>query len=62
MAESRWTRRGDRFDLRVVVPPNATATVRLPDGSKPHTVGAGRHAFVARVKIGGPSTAAKASR
>lgn len=52
IAESRWTLRGDRFELRVVVPPNATATVRLPDGSKPQTVGAGRHVFIARLKHG----------
>ncbi|MCK2220251.1 glycoside hydrolase family 78 protein [Actinomadura sp. ATCC 31491] len=56
-AEAGWSRAGGRLELRVVVPPNATATVHLPsdtetgDGSGdgavegPVTVGSGEHVF-----------------
>jgi alpha-L-rhamnosidase len=47
--ESNWTREGDRFSLDVVVPPNTTATVVLPDGSS-RDVEPGAHAFQCKVK------------
>ena len=49
LAESAWTLRGKRLEITVVVPPNATATVRLPDGSATKEIGAGRHVFRARL-------------
>jgi alpha-L-rhamnosidase len=33
------------FALEVLVPPNASATVTLPDGSEPQRVGSGSHSF-----------------
>jgi alpha-L-rhamnosidase len=47
--ESAWTRNDGRLDLAVTVPPNATATVRLPkatldavtEGTRPLSIGSG---------------------
>jgi alpha-L-rhamnosidase len=45
-AEVRWERAGGRLELRVVVPPNATATVYLPaEPERPIGVGSGEHVF-----------------
>ncbi|MEW9548269.1 family 78 glycoside hydrolase catalytic domain [Nonomuraea sp. NPDC050783] len=50
-AEAGWSRSGGSLELRVVVPPNTTATVHLPpdpaDGpvAAPVTVGSGEHVF-----------------
>jgi alpha-L-rhamnosidase len=43
---SAWRRDGDTFSLDVEVPPNVTATVRLPTGET-HEVGSGRRTFTA---------------
>jgi alpha-L-rhamnosidase len=40
----RWEQRGDRFEMEVGVPPEATAEVVLPDG-RSKTFGSGRHAL-----------------
>jgi alpha-L-rhamnosidase len=43
--ESSWRiEKGERFHLAVTIPPNATATVNLPDGAT-HEVDAGSHSF-----------------
>ena len=42
-AEAGWERRGDGVDITASVPPNATATMVLPDGSEPFDVGPGTH-------------------
>ena len=39
-----WTRKDDRLVIEVEIPPNSTATVRIPDGGTRH-VGPGRHRF-----------------
>ncbi|TMR11521.1 alpha-L-rhamnosidase [Nonomuraea turkmeniaca] len=45
-AEAGWERAGGRLELRVVVPPNATATVYLPaEPARPIAVGSGEHVF-----------------
>ncbi|MGY1650997.1 glycoside hydrolase family 78 protein [Geodermatophilus sp. SYSU D01119] len=41
---------GTAFALDVVVPPNTTAEVVLPDGSAPVEVGSGRHAFACTIE------------
>ncbi|RIQ14550.1 glycoside hydrolase family 78 protein [Jiangella rhizosphaerae] len=46
-ASVRWSQDGDAFTLDVEVPPNCTATVRLPGGAA-HEVAAGRHRFEER--------------
>lgn len=43
---SHWHRHGDHIKWTVVVPPNTTAEVCLPTGTK--TVGSGRHVFTLR--------------
>jgi alpha-L-rhamnosidase len=54
--ESAWRLDGDRFELDVTIPPNATATVHVPGervteggapvpGGSPIEIGAGRYAF-----------------
>lgn len=45
---SHWQRDGDKLVLDVVIPPNSTATVRLP-GQKPEQVPAGKHHFETRI-------------
>jgi alpha-L-rhamnosidase len=42
--ESNWKREGERFVLDVMIPPNTTAEVVLPDGSS-RSVGSGKHNF-----------------
>ncbi len=42
-ASSSWTRADGKIELTVVVPPNTTATVELPGGRAPQTIGAGTH-------------------
>jgi alpha-L-rhamnosidase len=44
LIESAWRLENGAFHLDVTIPPNTTATVRLPDGES-HEVGAGRHVF-----------------
>ncbi|MER7369050.1 alpha-L-rhamnosidase C-terminal domain-containing protein, partial [Nonomuraea wenchangensis] len=56
-AEAGWSRAAGRLELRVVVPPNTTATVHLPEDSGaggaggsgsaggPIVVGSGEHVF-----------------
>ena len=46
---SSWTLDGDRFALEVTVPPNTSATVRLPGSSDTTTVRSGTHAFESTV-------------
>jgi len=49
-AYSGWKKLADgRLEMKVVVPPNTTATVVFPDGRKPETVTAGSHRF--KVKL-----------
>ena len=44
IAESSWRIEGDRFHLKVVVPPSTTATVVLPgEQDAPIEVGSGTH-------------------
>ena len=48
---SSWTRRGDHFKLSVVVPPNCTASVKLPGSdAAAMEVGSGRHEFEFKLK------------
>jgi len=42
---SEWRIEAGRFTLDVAVPPNTTATVQLPFGGPPRTVGSGAHRF-----------------
>ena len=42
-ASAGWERRGDRLVVDAVVPPNTTATVRLPGAAEALTVGSGTH-------------------
>jgi alpha-L-rhamnosidase len=42
-AEVGWARRGDTIVVDAVVPPNITATVRLPGAAEPLSVGSGSH-------------------
>jgi len=42
--ESNWKLQGNAFELDVLIPPNARATVALPDGTA-RSVGSGRHQF-----------------
>ncbi|MBD5780092.1 family 78 glycoside hydrolase catalytic domain [Pelagicoccus sp. NFK12] len=44
LAESSWQLGGGRFDLSVVIPPNTSAVVELPNGETVE-VGVGRHTF-----------------
>lgn len=45
---SYWQRHGDKLVLDLAIPPNSTATVRLP-GQKPGQVAAGKHRFETRI-------------
>ncbi|KQP02049.1 hypothetical protein ASF30_04460 [Leifsonia sp. Leaf264] len=45
LSSSSWRREGTNFELDVVVPAGATATVVLPGGGGVHEVAAGRHTF-----------------
>ena len=45
--ESNWTKQGDRFNLEVLIPPNTTASVVLPDGTT-HDVEPGSHRFTCK--------------
>jgi alpha-L-rhamnosidase len=45
---THWKHSDDTFSLHVVIPPNTTATVDLPDG-KLVEVGAGEHTFSAKL-------------
>jgi alpha-L-rhamnosidase len=46
-AAVEWARNGQRLEVVVTVPPNTTATVRLPDPAHaPTEVGSGTHTFV----------------
>ncbi|MGN0851960.1 MAG: family 78 glycoside hydrolase catalytic domain [Kiritimatiellia bacterium] len=49
---SSWRLQGGAFTLNVTVPPNASAKVRLPDGSE-RRVGSGDYAFACNVPVGG---------
>ena len=45
LIESKWKRKGDRFEWDILIPANTTAEVYLPtaDGYKKHTFGSGKH-------------------
>ncbi|MEU0265159.1 family 78 glycoside hydrolase catalytic domain [Nocardioides sp. NPDC006303] len=45
-----WRRTGNRFDLEVTVPVGVRATVTLPSGEGPVTVGSGTHRFGCRYR------------
>ncbi|KAL3468065.1 bacterial alpha-L-rhamnosidase-domain-containing protein [Aspergillus heterothallicus] len=46
--ESRWeVKDGDKFKLKLAVPPNSSAKVNLPGGEEEKTVGSGRYTFEA---------------
>ncbi|MGC3991744.1 MAG: alpha-L-rhamnosidase C-terminal domain-containing protein [Chthoniobacteraceae bacterium] len=49
-ASSAWTKKAGEIAMDIVVPPNATATVQLPDQSAPQTVSAGKYHFVTKLK------------
>ena len=50
-AAVRWQRDGDRLQVDVVVPPNTTAEVVLPQpGWQPVSVGSGSHTFTCTVR------------
>jgi alpha-L-rhamnosidase len=50
-AEVAWTlSSGTTFAIDVIVPPNTTADILLPDGSAPVEVGSGRHSFSATIE------------
>ena len=54
VVESRWTRSDDRFRLTVAVPPNTTATVRLPRFSaEPPSVREGHRVLMTRGQVTG---------
>ncbi|GAA4736369.1 glycoside hydrolase family 78 protein [Modestobacter marinus] len=53
-ASVSWTVDGAAFALQVVVPPNTTAEIALPDGSEPVEVGSGRHSFTRDVVVPPP--------
>jgi alpha-L-rhamnosidase len=44
VAESSWRIAGNKFHLRVTIPPNTTAAVTLP-GQRPRKIVAGRYRF-----------------
>lgn len=44
-AVSAWKKWNGAFTLQVVVPPNTTATIEIPDGRPPQTVAAGAYLF-----------------
>jgi alpha-L-rhamnosidase len=50
-AACSWTREGETFEVEVVVPPNTTASVTLPDGSQPLEVGSGTHRWTCEVGV-----------
>lgn len=52
MAASRWDVHDGRVEMRVTVPPNASAHVVPPDGSAPIDVGSGDHAWSFRATAG----------
>ncbi|WP_328841256.1 alpha-L-rhamnosidase C-terminal domain-containing protein [Streptomyces europaeiscabiei] len=46
VVSARWTRRNGRLRLRVELPPNTTAEIRMPFGNhSTHVAGSGRHTF-----------------
>jgi alpha-L-rhamnosidase len=45
-AKVAWSRRGETFELDIIVPANTTADVRMPDGAH-HEVGSGTHRLTA---------------
>jgi alpha-L-rhamnosidase len=49
-ASSSWVKLGDKLQLAVTVPPNATATIVFPDGRPAETVAAGNHQFECNIK------------
>jgi alpha-L-rhamnosidase len=53
-ASVSWTVAGTDFALDVVVPPNTTAEIVLPDGGDPVSVGSGRHSFTRSVTVPAP--------
>jgi alpha-L-rhamnosidase len=53
-ASVSWTVDGSAFALELVVPPNTTAEVSLPDGSETFEVGSGRHSFERAVTVPAP--------
>jgi alpha-L-rhamnosidase len=53
--ESEWQLEGDRFQLRVKIPPNTSATIQLPGQgvagtpAGPFQAGSGEHVFQSRL-------------
>ncbi|MHA1451883.1 MAG: family 78 glycoside hydrolase catalytic domain [Promethearchaeota archaeon] len=45
LVESSWKIEGEIFTLKVVIPPNTTATVQLPDGSDEIQIGSGSYEY-----------------
>jgi alpha-L-rhamnosidase len=52
-ASSAWTRKGQRVEMDVVIPPNTSATIEFPDGHKKACT-AGSYRFDVGVPSGGP--------
>ena len=52
LIESKWKRKGDRFEWNIVIPPNTTAEVWLPtkDGYELHKLPNGRHHLTSKLK------------
>lgn len=46
-AEVAWERNGAVLTVRVLVPPNSTAVVELPELDDPFEIGSGEHSFLA---------------
>ena len=53
-ASVAWTLDGTVFVVDVVVPPNTTAEVSLPDGSAEFEVGSGQHSFTTAIPVPQP--------
>ena len=51
LAEVVWTLDGGAFSVDVVVPPNSTAEVALPDRSASVEIGSGRHSFACSIPV-----------
>jgi alpha-L-rhamnosidase len=45
LAASAWTIENGAFTLKVIIPPNTSASVTLPTGEAPFSVGSGEHIF-----------------
>jgi alpha-L-rhamnosidase len=50
MISSSWKLSGNDFSLKVVIPPNVTAKVLLPDSAK-HSIGSGSYEFTSHLVV-----------